>query len=161
MKIPILALTSLLIKLRSLSWMLHNIWNILTYKKPNNEVKYINFLKLWNILSILLAADYQEFNLVKKCSTNLNIIIKIHGTKLVIKINWFIRYHHHQKFITTKKKSKKKITWFNPPYNQSVSINLAGTFLNLKDKSLPPLRISYKIFNRNIIKLTYSCRDYI
>ena len=40
---------------------------------------------------------------------------------------------------TTKKviSRKRKIIWFNPPYNQNVSTNIAKMFLKLVDKHFP------------------------
>ena len=35
------------------------------------------------------------------------------------------------------KNRKRKIVWFNPPYNQRVSTNVALTFLKLIDKHFP------------------------
>ena len=59
------------------------------------------------------------------------------------------------------KNRKRKIVWFNPPYNQSVSTNVAQTFLKLIDKHFPSSNRLRKIFNRNTIKVSYSCTDNI
>ena len=48
---------------------------------------------------------------------------------------------------------KRKTFWFNPPYNQYVSTNIAKIFLKLVDKRTHWL---HKIFNRNTIKVSYS-----
>ena len=57
------------------------------------------------------------------------------------------------------KNRKRKIVWFNRPYNQSVSTNVAQTFLKLIDKHFPCSNRLHKIFNRNTIKVSYSCTD--
>ena len=58
---------------------------------------------------------------------------------------------------TKKKKNRtRKITWYTPPYNQSVKTNITKEFLKILDKSFPadnPLR---KIFNKNTVKISYS-----
>ena len=57
-----------------------------------------------------------------------------------------------------KKKRKRKITWFNPPFCQSIEINISRRFLSLIDKHFTldhPLR---KIFNRNTLKVSPRCR---
>ena len=59
------------------------------------------------------------------------------------------------------KNRKRRIVWFNPPYNQSVSTNLTQTFLKLIDKHFPRSNRLHKIFNRNTIKVSYSCTDNI
>ena len=59
---------------------------------------------------------------------------------------------------TTRRRSKKrKIIWFNPPYCQSVETNVARKFLLLVDKHFPPGHDLRKIFNRNTLKVSYSC----
>ena len=58
---------------------------------------------------------------------------------------------------STKRKRTRKILWFNPPYSARVKTKLAKEFLRLLDKCFPighPLR---KLFNRNRVKVSYSC----
>ena len=45
----------------------------------------------------------------------------------------------------------------NPPFNQCVSTNILKVFLKLLDKHFPKSSILHKIFNRNSIKVNYSC----
>ena len=52
---------------------------------------------------------------------------------------------------------QRKIIWFNPPYNQNVSKNIAKIFLKLVDKHFPRSHRLHKTFNRNTIKGSYSC----
>ena len=47
--------------------------------------------------------------------------------------------------------------WFNPPYNAKVATNVAHKFLLLIDKHFPAGSPLNKHFNRNIIKVSYSC----
>lgn len=54
------------------------------------------------------------------------------------------------------KARKRKIIWFNPPFNQSVKTNIGGKFLNLIDKHFGNNDLK-KFFNRNSIKVSYSC----
>ena len=56
-----------------------------------------------------------------------------------------------------KKQKKENITWFYPPFNKSVSTNLGSKLLNLVDKHFPKATILGKIFNKNTIKVSYSC----
>ena len=58
---------------------------------------------------------------------------------------------------TSRRSRKRQITWFNPPYCQSVETNVARKFLILVDKHLPPDHRLRKIFNRNTLKVSYSC----
>ena len=57
----------------------------------------------------------------------------------------------------SKKVRQRKIIWFNPPYSVNVETNLGKTFLNLIDKHFLRMNKFHKIFNRNNVKVSYSC----
>ena len=52
---------------------------------------------------------------------------------------------------------KRNIIWFNTPYSKNVKTNVAQKFLRLIDKHFPKSSKLHKIFNRNSIKVSYSC----
>ena len=56
-----------------------------------------------------------------------------------------------------KKKRKCNIIWFNPPYSKSVKTNIGRIFIKLISKHFPSNHMFVKIFNKNTIKLNYSC----
>ena len=69
-------------------------------------------------------------------------------------------YKHDLVFNNVKKVPKNRsrnILWFNPPFNKNVKTNIARLFLNLIDKHFPTNNILHKIFNRNNLKVSYSC----
>ena len=47
--------------------------------------------------------------------------------------------------------------WFNPPYSKNVKTNIGRKFLTLIDKHFPSNHALHKIFNRNTVKISYSC----
>ena len=55
------------------------------------------------------------------------------------------------------KNRKRNIIWFNPPYSKNVETKIGKTFLKLIDKHFPKKHKYHKIFNRNTIKVSYSC----
>ena len=57
----------------------------------------------------------------------------------------------------TTKRRKRKIIWFNPPYDKNVSTNIGKLFLNLIRKHFPKRHKFHKLFNKNTVKLSYSC----
>ena len=57
----------------------------------------------------------------------------------------------------TKRNRKRNIIWFNPPYSKSVTTNVGRYFLQLVEKHFPKHNKLYKIFNKNTIKVSYSC----
>ena len=72
---------------------------------------------------------------------------------------WFdatLVYKNNNK-TTGRRSRKRQIIWFNPPYCQSVETNVARKFLILVDRHFPPDHRLRKIFNRNTLKVSYSC----
>ena len=57
----------------------------------------------------------------------------------------------------TRRSRRRKIIWFNPPYNQAVRQNVGKQFLALLDKHFPKDHKYHHLFNRNTVKLSYSC----
>ena len=51
----------------------------------------------------------------------------------------------------------RNIIWFNPPFSVNVQTNVARSFLCLIDKHYPKSHVLHKIFNRNNVKVSYSC----
>ena len=59
---------------------------------------------------------------------------------------------------TNKKKHRSRnIIWFNPPYSMNVRTNVARKFLNIVSKNFPKKHRLNKLFNRNNLKVSYSC----
>ena len=50
----------------------------------------------------------------------------------------------------------RKVTWFNPPFSQSISTNIGKKFLDLIDSCFPEGNELKKIINRNTVKVSYS-----
>ena len=63
--------------------------------------------------------------------------------------------------VTTKRRSEKNrrrnITWFNPPFSRNVATIIGWRFHALVNKHFPKGSKLNKIFNRNTLKLSYSC----
>ena len=57
------------------------------------------------------------------------------------------------------KHNRSRNIWFNPPCSQNVITNLAKSFLNLLGHSFPKSNKLLKIFNRNAVKVSYSCKE--
>ena len=56
-----------------------------------------------------------------------------------------------------RKRKQRRIHWFNPPYNASVATNIGKKFLGLIDKYFPKSNPLNQVFNRNTVKISYSC----
>ena len=81
-----------------------------------------------------------------------------------------MRQSVHNKILTYKptdtnyqkhSKHKRKIIWFNSPFSKYVSTKIGKSFLTLLDLHFPKNHIYYSIFNRNKIKVGYSCMQNI
>jgi len=72
-------------------------------------------------------------------------------------------YEHKLKFLPRDKRKKKSrarkrnITWFNPPFDMHVKTNLGKEFLRIVNECFPKSHTLRPIFNRNTLKLSYSC----
>ncbi len=70
-------------------------------------------------------------------------------------------YSHQLKYNpeTTKRKRPRhrNIIWFNPPYSANVATNIGHRFLRIVEESFPKSHVLSKIFNRNTLKVSYSC----
>ena len=55
---------------------------------------------------------------------------------------------------------RTKIIWFNPPYSRSVKKNIGKNFLHLL-KHFPANNKMHKIFNKNTVKVSYSCMKHM
>ena len=56
-----------------------------------------------------------------------------------------------------RKNRKRTITWYNPPYDKRVKTNIGHQMLNLIKKHFPLGHKFHPIFNKNTIKVSYSC----
>ena len=51
----------------------------------------------------------------------------------------------------------RKTIWFNPPYNASVETDIGRKFISIVKKHFHDKHKYYKIFNKNTLKISYSC----
>lgn len=56
-----------------------------------------------------------------------------------------------------KNKRHRNIIWYNPSYSKNVATNVGKIFLKLIDEEFPKHHILHSIFNRNTVKISYSC----
>ena len=51
----------------------------------------------------------------------------------------------------------RNVIWYNPPYSKNVKTNIGGSFLRLIRKHFPKGSALGKLFNKNNVKISYSC----
>lgn len=52
---------------------------------------------------------------------------------------------------------KRNVTWYNPPFSQSVNTNIGKKFLNIVKETFTNEHPLKRIFNKNTLKISYSC----
>ena len=85
----------------------------------------------------------------KKSAPFYNQALKASGYQDTLKYNKSINRSHMSR--------RRNIIWFNPPYSVKVKSNIAHMFLPLSDNHFNKAHRLYKIFNRNNVKVSYSC----
>ena len=135
------------------------------YRKDNTDPLYIstesnhppNIIKdIPKIISKRLSNNSSNEEIFNKIKPKYNTALKNSG------FNTTITYETHNSNsnqTNNSKKRKRYILWYNPPYNKNTTTNIAKEFLKLIDKHFPPNSIFHKIFNRNKVKVSYSCTD--
>ena len=129
------------------------------WKKPNSNPRYVHkdschpkpvIEAIPNMISrrlIGLSSSEEEYNDVKD---DYSQALKEAG------------YNNNLEFTETpstnnKRKRSRKIVWFNPPYSNEVSTNITKLFNNIIAKHFKPGTLMGKLFNKNNLKLSYSC----
>ena len=136
------------------------------YQKENNEINYIH-KESNHPPSIIKQLPLSIESRLSRLSSNENIFknaIPVYDEALKRS-----GYTHELKYQPPKpnqnknnnKKRKRNIIWFNPPYSQNVTTKIGKVFLELIDKHFPEHNKLSKLFNRNTVKVSYSCTQNI
>ena len=67
----------------------------------------------------------------------------------------------HNETQRSRRNRPRNILWYNPPYGKNVKTNVGKCFLSLTDQHFPKSNPLHKIFDRNTLKLSYSCMSNI
>ena len=136
-------------------------WPYQPYKKPNDELKHINVLSNHPPQILKQLTTTISDRLSKNSSSELVFNESKHQHEDALRKSGFKSELNYKNSTSPTDKNiisrKRKSIWFNPPYNQIVSTNIAKFFLKLIDKHFPRTHQLHKIFNCNTIKVSYSC----
>ena len=131
------------------------------YKKPNDDLKCINVFSNHPLQMLKQLTTTFRDRLSRNSSSELIFNESKHQYEDALRKSGFkSKLPYRDSAAPTNKRMisrKRKIVWFNPLYNQNVSTNIAKIFLKLVDKLFPRTHRLHKIFNRNTIKVSYSC----
>ena len=67
-------------------------------------------------------------------------------------------YRDHQNSQRSKKRNRQRnIIWFNPPFSSNIKTRIGEEFFKILNKHFPKGSKFHKLFNKNNVKLSYSC----
>ena len=130
------------------------------YHRPNDEICYI-FKESNHPPSITKQLPISIERKLSKLSSNEKVFNK--SVPIYQEALDKSGYKHQLTFQKTstndtqRRQRKRNIFWFNPPFSKSVVTKIGKTFLRLIDKHFPPHHKLHKLFNRNNVKISYSC----
>ena len=134
------------------------------YRKPNSETVHINKHSNHppNILKELPKTSNKR---ITDISCNQDIFDAAKTTyEQALRNSGFneeLKYKNkdseEQTWNEEKRKRRRKIIWFNPPVSLSVKTNTGKLFFKMLKKHFPKANPLSKIFNKNTIKISYSC----
>ena len=135
--------------------------SISPFRKNNQHPCYIDtgsnhpkqtFNHIPNSIAIRLSNNSSNMDIFNQNKHDYERALKNSGykTKLIYK-------NSNEASNTNKKNRSRKVLWFTPPYNMAVASKIGKNFFKILKKNFPPSNILYKIFNRNTVKLSYSC----
>jgi len=130
------------------------------YLKENNQIKYIH--KESNhppaIIKQLPISIESRLSSLSSTEQIFNESVKPYQDALEASgYTHKLKYNKNIPQNNSRNQRKRKIIWFNPPFSKNVKTNIGKTFLNLLKKHFPPQNKFYKLFNKNTVKISYSC----
>ena len=97
--------------------------------------------------------DYRKFPATKKY---LRKQLHNYYQQALQDIGYTQRIEYQEERPKRKRNRKRTITWFNPPFSKNIKTDIARRFLKMLDKHFPKKSKLHKIFNRSIVKVSYS-----
>ena len=128
------------------------------YSKPNSQPVYINvnsnhppniIKRIPSMISDRISSISCNKEVFDRAAVMYNDALQASGYNEKITF--------HQKAEKTKRLRSRKIIWFNPPYSANVRTNVAKKFLKIVNKNFPKTHPLHVLFNRNNLKVSYSC----
>ena len=130
------------------------------FNKTNNEINHIH-KQSNHPPSIIKQLPLSVERRLSKLSSNEKIfngsILIYQEALLKVGYNHKLTYQKHNQKKDSSQHRKRQIIWFNPSYSKNFTTKAGTFFLSLIDKHFPPHHKLHKIFNRNNIKISYSC----
>ena len=128
------------------------------YHKPDNKITYINVQLNHpsNIIKQLPKTIEQRLSNNSSNETTFNKAAPLYE-KTLSEARYDVKLKYNPNKKTKQKNRKRNIIWYNPPYSKNVVTKVGHYFLKLLDKHFPRQQKLHKIFNKNTVKVSYSC----
>ena len=130
------------------------------YQKPDNIIQYIHVESNHppNIIKQIPKTIEKRLSQLSSSEKIFNESAPFYEDKLHQSgYQQKLKYNPANTETHNKRNHKRNIIWFNPPFSRNVSTKIGKSFLNLLDKHFPQNHRLHKIFNRNNVKVSYSC----
>ena len=130
------------------------------YRKPNDNTVYVHTLSnhppsilrhIPESIAKRISTISSDNEVFKKAAPYYNDALKSCG------YDEQLEYTASKQTREARRKRQRNIIWFNPPYSKSVQSNVGKQFLRLLEKHFPKEHKLHKIFNKNSVKVSYSC----
>ena len=128
------------------------------YRKPNNQNLYID--KSSNHPpSIIKEVPKMIEKRISELSCSPEEFVKHKNTyeDALAKSGFHAKLNYIPQPTSRRKNRPRNIIWFNPPFNAQVKTDIGKQFITLLNKHFPPRHKFRKLFNKNNVKLSYSC----
>ena len=129
------------------------------YTKPNTNLLYINSLSNHppSILKNIPNAVNERLCRLSSSVEEFRAVVAPYQEALdMAGYNHQLVYTEPPPPRTSGRTRTRNVTWFNPPFSQSISTNVGQKFLNLLDTCFPPGHELRQVINRNTVKVSYS-----
>ena len=129
------------------------------YAKPNSQPVYVNVDSNHppNVIKRIPGMISDRINKISSNKSIFNRVSSFYNDSLK-NSGYKAKLEYKQKTNEKKKKQRRrKIIWFNPPFSLNVKTDIAKRFLKAVTKNFPKNHRLHKLFNRNNLKVSYSC----
>ena len=132
------------------------------YRKPNDKPLYINRLsnhppsilrQLPTAISRRLTDISHDVDVFQEAAPLYNNALRESGYTENVE---YVEGRKSEEPVS-KRNRARRVTWFNPPYSKNIITRVGQKFLKLIDKHFPVGSKLRKVFNRNTVKVSYSC----
>ena len=137
-----------------------NTGTYMPYTKPNATIQYVHHDSNHppTVIKNIPAGINRRLSMLTSDKTSFTQAA-IPYQKALNDSGYNYKLHYEPDIANKQRKRKRDILWYNPPYSLNVQTNIGRKFLSLIDKHFPKHHILGKIFNRNTVKVSYSCMN--